>query len=233
MKIKTVTVTGADDSVTVSKLAEIAEEFPFVEFGILLSKKAIGRSRFPAEEWLNAVRKLPPSVRLSGHICGRWVQEILMGNWPDEDFEHLLGSNYLRRYSRFQLNTHGKRHDWSTRLFHIPEDVVEIIYQKDDQHDDLLRSSMEHARWKVSTLFDMSHGAGVLPEDWPSILEGVYCGYAGGLSPENVAGQCDKIERIVGDAEIWVDAETHLREPESHFDLKKVREFLRGASKWT
>ena len=33
--LKMVTVTGADDSVKPSDLAEIAAEYPFVEFGLL------------------------------------------------------------------------------------------------------------------------------------------------------------------------------------------------------
>jgi hypothetical protein len=46
-----VTVTGADDSVNPIDLTVHAARFPFLEFGILLSKKQIGSTRFPSLEW--------------------------------------------------------------------------------------------------------------------------------------------------------------------------------------
>jgi hypothetical protein len=50
--ITKVTVTGADDSVHPHQLVTLAEEFPFVEFGILLSRNSMGRTRFPSRAWL-------------------------------------------------------------------------------------------------------------------------------------------------------------------------------------
>ena len=47
-----VTVTGADDSVDVDGLIDLSKEFPFVEFGILLSKSSAGSARFPSGLWL-------------------------------------------------------------------------------------------------------------------------------------------------------------------------------------
>ncbi|MHB1675039.1 MAG: hypothetical protein ACYCSP_12405 [Acidobacteriaceae bacterium] len=40
MKLETVTITGADDSTDIVELAELSEEFPFVEWGILISARA-------------------------------------------------------------------------------------------------------------------------------------------------------------------------------------------------
>ena len=38
MKLTRVTITGADDSVEPRALAELSEAFPFVEWGLLMSK---------------------------------------------------------------------------------------------------------------------------------------------------------------------------------------------------
>jgi phosphoribosylanthranilate isomerase len=82
-------------------------------------------------------------------------------------------------------------------------------------------------------LFDLSGGAGILPEQWPEPIEGVYCGYAGGLSPENVAEQLEKIEAVTPNARIWIDAETHVRSNgDQLFDLEKVRRFLEVTRPW-
>ena len=83
MIIKQVTVTGADESVTPQAMLEIQQRHPFVEWGILLSKSAEGRSRFPSLDWLNGLVEGHDvsKFNLSGHLCGRWVRDICKGNW--------------------------------------------------------------------------------------------------------------------------------------------------------
>lgn len=224
MKIKYITVTGADDSIRHSSLTEIAEEFPHAEFGILMSASRAG-SRFPSDEWIEEVITLPESVRLSGHICGRWVREILMGQWP-----HAL-TPLMGRFSRWQLNTHGEHHPWNYDFLRSLDGRGQIIFQNDWKHNDLIAAASSYAPMlNVAALFDLSHGAGVLPKDWPKPIAGITCGYAGGLSPFNVAGQVEKISELVGDTEIWIDAETHLRCPESQFSLELAHAFIRNAT---
>ena len=45
-------MTGADDSVDPKELFRISEKYPFVEWGILFSKSATGRYRYPSKEWI-------------------------------------------------------------------------------------------------------------------------------------------------------------------------------------
>lgn len=244
MKITKVTVTGADDSVSPRSLVEIAEEFPFVEFGILLSKNQLGCTRFPSSAWLQELQTVCNSLpkfglNLSGHICGRWVREILLGRWPLDELTELLGPDfYDHLFSRWQLNTHGVSHEWRPEFIASLEMVRgwpgTVIFQHDERNNEVLKAAIESGAENISTLFDLSHGAGELPKFWPGLLPGISCGYAGGLSPENVHHQCTKIQLSVGDASIWIDAETHLRtETGQFFDLHKVRDFLRAAQPFT
>src|SRR4051812_4292848 len=81
-----VTVTGADDSTDINKMVEIQEKYPFVEWGILLSKKYSlkdGVGRFPSKAWLNSLISYAGKLTLSGHICGDWVEETLLGTFPE------------------------------------------------------------------------------------------------------------------------------------------------------
>lgn len=241
MKITKVTVTGADDSVSPSSLLEIAEEFPFVEFGILLSKNQLGCTRFPSAQWLRMLQEacngLPKfGINLSGHICGRWVREILLGRWPDDEFIELLGPDfYDHLFSRWQLNTHGISHDWRGEFIEsLKTRQGTVIFQYDGANNGVLYAASESGAENIAALFDLSHGAGVLPDHWPGLLPGIPCGYAGGLSPENVFQQCTKIQEVVGSDSIWIDAETQLRrEGTRFFDLYKVRDFLRAAQPFT
>lgn len=244
MKITKVTVTGADDSISPRTLIEIAEEFPFVEFGILLSKNQLGCTRFPSADWLRELQRVCDSIpkfglNLSGHICGRWVREILLGKWPLEELTALLGPDfYDHLFSRWQLNTHGASHEWRPEFIGglklIEAWPATVIFQYDEVNKEVLAAAVDSGAKNISALFDLSHGAGVLPDFWPGLLPGVPCGYAGGLSPENVAEQCRKIQLCVGEASIWIDTETHLRcESGRFFDLHKVRDFLRNAQPFT
>lgn len=240
MKITKVTVTGADDSVSPRSLIEIAEEFPFVEFGILLSKNQLGCTRFPSADWLLALQvvcnSLPKfGLNLSGHICGRWVREILLGRWPDDEFTELLGPDFYDLFGRWQLNTHGVAHEWRPEFISsLERRPGTMIFQYDRANNEMLKAAIESGAENIAALFDLSHGAGELPDFWPGLLPGISCGYAGGLSPENVHHQCTQIQLSVRDASIWIDAETHLRmESGRFFDLNKVTEFLRAAQPFT
>jgi len=224
--LKAVTVTGADDSVSHNDLLDLAKQYPYVEFGILLSRSSEGiRSRFPSLNWMRGLALLNrAAVRLSGHLCGSWVREVCAGDWSFlKERQSIAGI-----FSRFQLNFHGLPH--SLRLdFSTWPNHYQIIFQLDGLNDGLL-SQARAAGINAVGLFDLSHGGGVLPDSWPVSNE--YAGYAGGLSAENVAAQ---LERIAGKAGVlaWIDAETRLRsDNDRQFDLNKVADFLQAARPW-
>lgn len=229
------TVTGADDSVRADDLLSIAERYPFVEYGILLSNKAKGvhcSPRFPSVRWINVtLPKLSErGVKLSGHICGRWVRDILQGDWSI--IRELPEQWY--RFGRFQINTYAQHFGFRPNLnWPLYPGGREIIWQMDGVNEYLLTDSLARA-YKTSGLWDLSHGTGVLPDSWPKSA-GIYCmymGYAGGLGPENVADQLREIENVAGDT-AWIDAETKLRsDNDMVFDFRKVEAFLEAASPW-
>ena len=78
----------------------------------------------------------------------------------------------------------------------------------------------------------MSGGAGILPNAWPQARD-CYCGYAGGLSPDNIEEQLPEIEKVAGEGPIWLDMETHVRsEDDRQFELAKVRQVLKKTDPW-
>lgn len=233
-----VTVTGADDSTDINKMFEIQEKYPFVEWGILLSEKYSlndGAGRFPSKKWLvdliNSNSYKRPSLNLSGHICGKWVTKALLGEFPCLESIH---GNFPNYFSRFQLNTHAELHkvDFDKLdgvLKTLRSKAQNVIFQLDGVNDIMVPMWKRNHR-NISGLFDLSHGAGTLPSTWPKPIEGMYCGYAGGLSPDNVVGEMEKILVANGDKETWIDAETQLRSPDNRvFDLDKVVQFLENS----
>jgi hypothetical protein len=236
-----VTVTGADDSVSIEHLLQIQKRYPFVEFGILLSQNNshAGTPRFPSRHWLKrlveANEKASPHLNLSGHICGKWVKDIFLGKWPDLN---AVTDNLIVAFQRFQLNTHAQPHRYSDLLFKLIDKLADecqtVIFQLDGKDGSIAaRAAVE---WygngaNIAGLFDLSHGAGVLPSDWPRRIAWLQCGYAGGLSSENVAEQLGRIaEAASGDT--WVDAETHLRGDRDEFSLARCEAFLEVCKPW-
>jgi len=240
MKIDRVTMTGADDSTDRQDIYRLTEEYPFVEWGILLSERSVGSYRFPTHDWINTLvqgyehRKHKPI--LSGHICGRWVREICKGNWQKFRKGIFTFDGY---FSRFQLNFHSQTHKIKPERFieclkgvgNGPFGHMQFIFQFDDVNNEILDVARDQGVDAVP-LFDTSGGIGRLPDFWPEPRE-CYCGYAGGLSPDNLKDQLKKIEDVVGDRTIWIDAETHVRSDNDRvFDIQKVERFLQIAQEY-
>ena len=231
MRLTKVTVTGADDSVDPKELVDVQERYPFAEFGILVSNGSEGAFRFPSKGWMKHLEQVTKEhpLNLSCHLCGKWVRDLCKGEWsfikdrPD----------WIHMFKRLQLNFHALTHTivpdkFQEALKLFPN--MEYIFQFDDINNSVI-SNGEAAGVSASPLFDISGGAGTLPEKWPKPLPGIVCGYAGGLSPENLYEQLFKIETTVAyTCDIWIDAETHLRSNnDRQFDIGKVLRFLEVA----
>lgn len=225
MKITKVTMTGADNSIAPEKLFEITRKYPFVEWGILVSRNSQGNNRFPSKLWMDKLALEKYYLDLSCHLCGTYVKEILMGSTR---FINELGDIW-KRFSRVQINTHGIHHQYDKHgLIQVltEHSDKEFIFQYDNVNKQIVDAVSPSCK-NISALFDLSHGAGILPKEWVKPLEGIKCGYAGGLSPENVQQQIKLIEQKVGDGEIWIDMETQIRSNnDQQFDLVKVEKVL-------
>lgn len=229
MKLKRVTITGADDSIAPAELIELSKKYPFVEWGLLASKTQQGGKRFPSRAWLDKLNELltdGAKINLSLHLCGKYVHSILQGRI---NFTNDLG-DICDAIKRIQINTHGDKHGFDI-LALVPivaqHNHIEFIFQYDQENTELF-NIVSDQRPNVSALFDLSHGGGVLPKKWPEHLGRVRCGYAGGLSPDNIHAQLDRIAEVAGDNDVWVDVETHVRSGlgGANFDLEKVVQFL-------
>lgn len=228
--LKRVTFTGPDDHTSIDEMLAISKEHPHVEWGILFPSNG-GRSRFPSGAWVRRLidASIGENVQLSGHLCEPWVQKILAG---DMRLPAFIG------FSRFQLNTHGvpmaAQLNWHAPLVRMG---YEIILQLDGLMSEKLRADLGQVpdaldrlgqpSTTFSGLHDLSHGAGILPTEWPGPLADLkWTGFAGGLGPHNLAEQLPLIEQASGGADYWIDMETHVR-TDGLFDLQKVRECLR------
>lgn len=224
--ITRVTITGADDSVNPQDLAHISSEFPFVEWGILVSRTQFGKPRYPSLDWISKLYNLKMDILklpLSMHLCGSYVRDLVQG----EPIPDIVG--WISFFERMQLNFHAIPHTHTEGMLQNLANCGlfrEYIFQYDGVNDGIARIAQK-AGITTSVLFDKSGGAGILPDEWPALIDDMKCGYAGGLGPVNLKEQIELIEAKAGDAEIWIDMETHVRSSDDTFlDLGKVVECL-------
>lgn len=241
MGLTCVTITGADDATDPAELHDLWEQYPFVEWGILIGSHT--GPRFPSVDWIHRLveerEKSCNLMRLSLHVCGKFLREIANGRSSLGDY---IGPQ-LFAFHRVQLNWHGGQQPES-----VGENILkafceldrggfgwdpQLIFQLDNVNNELWKPAGR--RFACSGLFDLSHGAGLLPSDWPRCSSEIPCGWAGGLGPENLVDQIPKITEQSWKAQnFWIDMETRVRtEDGENLDLHKVRRCLEIAEPFT
>lgn len=226
MTLQCVTITGADDGNDPAELVKLANDYPFVEWGILVGSET--RYRFPSYQWIRRfIDAGEGELHLSLHICGGFLRQIARGEPSLSSMSALL-----KHFKRCQLNWHAVEQKPGTGpnvvdAFNRMPWSPQIIYQLDGVNSDLRHFAI-NAGLKCSGLFDASHGAGVSPGEWPQRLEDFYCGYAGGLGPDNVAEELPRIAEAAGGYEHWIDMETKVCTDNGNgLDLDAVEKVLR------
>lgn len=242
MNIKYCTITGADDNTQHSDMMHLQKKYPFVEWGLLVGDSVReGAPRWPGNLWMADLNKEKTwghnedtYVRRTIHLCGAPLRELLLGRLHDRfmPYAMLSSADGCDRVT-VQMNTHGVAHDMSVAGLELIKDLgIVPIIQMDNVNTMLLLKLRKRLGRDVRAIFDLSHGDGILPKAWPFPIDGVHCTYAGGLSPDNIGEQLERIAEVAGDSEISIDMETHVRSPNERgdvLDLDKVERCLIAA----
>jgi hypothetical protein len=229
MKIDRVTISGADDTVNVSELLRLQRKYPFVEWGVLVSKKRMGQKRYPTEQW---IKSLPYELRLSMHFCGEIGRQFVNKPTPE-----LLFSPNGDHWERTQLNFSFKEDtDYTDNLFSIalaaaatPNKSIVLAYNKSSKKNlDSFIKSFPSLPENVHFLYDSSGGRGTEIKSFSKPLIN-YTGYAGGLNPENVFTICETLTNMEWEDNVWIDMESGVRTNDV-FDLSKAESVLKTCS---
>jgi len=228
--IERVTFTGADNSVHPVELAQISEEYPWVEWGILFPSATEGFSRFPNFNWVSELERLkkvlptdreenPWTMNLSMHLCEPMVYQLVTEGLPL--FHVMREHNIPKIFSRAQINTHGMK--YKINEFFIKEmerhPEIEFILQVDEGNHFMYDLELEN----VAVFQDFSSGAGVFENTWLDFGDRKY-GYSGGLNINTLPQAVevwDKRDKVIN----WIDMESGIR-TQGKFDLAKVKEVI-------
>ncbi|KKN98439.1 hypothetical protein LCGC14_0145340 [marine sediment metagenome] len=235
MKLNRVTITGVDDHVSSADMYALSKKYPFVEWGILISTKQ-GRDRYPSSNWIGELGKwayqLENKINLALHICGSVAKAFVEG-------EEISAPQWLKYFgfnpdymgevfSRIQINVQKYPDDLTGFAWWV--DVmrnrkIDIITQHKSNTVDLWKKTAA-LNIRHHVLFDSSGGRGVsvLEKGLPIPITGHYCGWAGGITPENISDILEAFEQSPAGIG-WIDMETGVR-TDDRLDLFKVEEVL-------
>lgn len=224
MNLKFCSITGADDAVNIGQLTGLAQKYPFVEWAILLLRARAGEPRFPSLDWIEDFSAQTKGQNKAMHLC-------------DDAFLGFIANDpeimrIMKGFQRIQLNlkfgdVEGKYdpHELVARVKESPSWQFILQYTPEKQGLlPLFKDVPNHA-----VLYDASAGRGISPDSWAPPLEGHFCGYAGGLNPENVHKNLEMISSAAQGKVTWIDMETGVR-TNDRFDFSKVEQVLKTAS---
>ena len=218
-RLQHITFTGIDWKTDLNELSEIQEQYPYVEWGVLVSKNwKSNDNRYFNPTFLESIDS---NLNLSAHMCGHIAREAVNGNlnpflsWAND-------YNYI--FKRCQLNISGSQTNPEKFIYrdNMSDYFDEVILQqKGVDNCDLFMKSMSDRH--VSILLDASGGNGINTDikllDVPAKV-----GYAGGINASNVAEKLTYLEENCK-TPYWIDMEAGVR-TNDWFDTNKVRQVL-------
>ncbi len=231
--ITQVTFTGIDAQTDIGRLADIQKRYPFVEFGVLVSRSRQGKeNRYPQLSLLERFEGL--GLNLSCHVCGSLAHEIILENqtrrfarYSDASLRDYLG-RFMSLFKRIQLNVAEAKDLPEETLIWIPTGIEELIIQHNPTELQF-RNINYIGNFELAHLMDASGGRGKETNFIPHLWD-ARTGYAGGLNPENIIKQIQPLLKVKPSVEyrndFWIDMESGVR-TNDWFDLNKVESVLK------
>ena len=236
MFLKTIVCSGINEKNDINDAIEFLKKYKSAEFGVQGSPRKAGYQT-PRFEWLKELlgklneQKIENKVAL--HLNEGFAVSFCDGKVPDEISDLLFVGSTV---GRLQLNFKIGRETFASRS--IPDiKTLQKAMKTVAPHPIILSASQpnlsfihkaHHQGMKFDVLFDDSFGEGLLPDmRKPPLFNDVFQGYAGGLSPENVAEELRKIGEVA-QGNIFIDAEGKLKQDGS-FSFAKADRFVQNA----
>lgn len=182
-------------------------------------------------------RRYTPNFAI--HVNCDWCDEICNGNMPvalEPLFNAVSYFSFLPIVGRIQLNMPQK-----TANNFNPQKLKTVIASFPDQkfilqYNERTKNAVDALHKtgaNFSLLFDASGGRGIDAENWQSPVypDNHKQGYSGGLSPENIKTNLDKIAQVAGKHIIWTDAEGKLK-TDDKFDASRAKQYIQNVLAW-
>lgn len=244
MQLKYITCSDPREFNNINDIISLGNISPLVEIAVQShpSKMSPGMPRFQwfQELILQVATNKSSKINLAMHVNREYCDTICrFGEIPIEikqffDFADEKGNPIVKR---IQLNM-PKDAAENINIKKLSELISnrptqEFILQYNDKTKDIVHRIGQTAT-KFSVLYDASGGCGLLPSAWEKpVFQNHFQGYAGGISPDNVTYNLDKIDSVVWEKKrpIWIDAEGKLKQNDM-FNIDLAKKYIQNALNW-
>ena len=239
MFLKNVTITGFDGNTHIPDVVELTKKYPFVEWGILISSTRNGTVKYPDKMFVGELMRYAGSkginISLSYHLCGRIASDFAKGYFDVDLWRTFVPPTYFAKRIQVNINATKTPCDYEKfaekiNLMMIQNNIPVII--QFNKANELLWYYLVRYEAYPNILFDASGGRGKVIRKFLPPVSGFFCGYAGGLNPDNVVEALEYIDCVINDGVSWVDTESGVRDKNDQLDLNKVDDFLSKCKKW-
>ncbi len=173
-----VTITGADGKTDPHKLFELSDDFPLIEWGILIYPDKMGTPRYPTQGWIDHYMRWKPSfVRTAGHLCGSAVTDFFFENSPEDNLKY---SRFNRLQLNFRYNKNGS--EWGAermsnsiyRFLFCSDMGRRIIVQQNANNNDFIKILKDRLDpgWRPQIMRPPMMTAAVGDPGMPSVIMG-------------------------------------------------------------
>ena len=260
MNLRYITCSDPREFNDIHEIIKLGEMSPRVEIAVQAHPSKMS-SGMPRNEWfrelVHCVHSYNYDINLAVHVNREWCDEICRTGKIPQDLKEFFYWNtnfgFTPLIKRWQLNIPSETvpnvNYRALKKFFRENSRNEFIVQYNNNTKGVVEK-LHDLRVRFSVLFDASGGRGISPSSWKApLFSNVSQGYSGGLSPENIKTNLDKISQIAvmpmayydandnvvhtmyerGD--IWIDAEGRLK-TDDRFDVARARLYIDNAEKW-
>lgn len=234
--ITKLSLTGWDETVAANEPFRLAKEFPFLELGVLASEQLFldeFKPRYPMRPYFDALvyhHQAQPEVPMSVHLCGKFVDDLIAGNFSFVEFFRTS----LASFQRIQINAGSAEQTAAVNRGAMLEALEpfreshQFVWQANDTNAELAAELCSLAAWDFVPLWDESRGRGERPAQRHKPFAPAVCaenGYAGGISLTTLPDDLQAIEAMLSrEHRVWLCIESGLREDSNpvNFSLDKA-----------
>lgn len=243
MNLEYITCSDMREYNEIDDIIDLGKKYPMAEFAIQAHPSKFS-AHMPRYVWFDTLAHASRvnDINLAMHVNSEWRTEICRGKIPYEikRMWDLKRDNGKPVIGRVQVNINGGNTPFRFYAQRVADIIrayldIEFIFQYTPKQRDRI-CALNETGAKFSLLFDASGGRGISPDAWHApVMENHKMGYSGGLSPENVVDNLDKINMVLPlGYNTWIDAEGKLKNPDTkQFDTARAEQYIQNTIKWS
>lgn len=240
MRLEYITCSDMREHNEIDDIINLGLRYPMSEFAIQAHPSKFS-GNMPRYIWFDTLVNAAKNtdINLAIHINSEWRTMVCGGQFPYE-IKRLLdikNDNNKPVIGRVQVNINGGNAPFRFYTSKVADLMraypnLEFIFQYTPKQKTRI-ARLDQTRTPFSLLFDSSGGRGILPADWAAPVSPNHkMGYSGGLSPDNIADNLDKINALLPHKyKTWIDAEGKLKDL-GKFDVALAERYIQNALTW-